>query len=73
VQNICIGNIEKLANIFYYDIETDRVSYDKILALLKSKSREFDGDRLVKYSVVKYISTLFRLYQLSSDDLTAFL
>jgi hypothetical protein len=36
-----------------------------LLGLLKTKIKEFDSDKLIKYAVTKCVQSLFELYPLS--------
>lgn len=72
MHHVCIITFKKLNESCIEEIANS--SYlNRIIQLLKSKIKEFDGDKQVKTSVVKCLKSVLANYALREEDLVYFL
>jgi len=48
-----------MIELFPADISANAGCFQKVLTLFKTKIKEFDSDKLIKYAVTKCIQSLF--------------
>lgn len=73
IHNICISSLRRYLEVFKFTITQGSKLYDIILPVLKNKIKEFDGDKIIKLSILKCLGSAFTYLDIPEDIQVYFL
>ena len=73
VQAISLGVLRRLNETFREGVPSDSKFYVSLLNLLRTKIKEFDGDKAIKLAVLKCLGSVFAGLPLGEGDAVYFL